>query len=270
MFYSILKDLFMNFLQKKINKNTSQVVILNDWIGLNILINDYYEKDEIILLKKHFSSDVKKNTFIDAGANIGNHSLFFENYFKHIKSFEPQNKIFKILKLNTENSKNIKVFNYGLDIKSYDSKFHIPYSNAGMANELTKDLPGYFEKVSFKVYDQNHNDTISYIKIDVEGNEENVLLSMQKSILKHLPIISFELNSNTLSRKKVIKIFKSFGYEKFYVSEKYFFPMNLRFIKRFYGKPKKLKLISHHDLLSNNNFNLIHTFSDQSYFKLNV
>jgi FkbM family methyltransferase len=260
----------MNFLQKKINKNTSQVVILNDWIGLNILINDYYEKDEIILLKKHFSSDVKKNTFIDAGANIGNHSLFFENYFKHIKSFEPQNKIFKILKLNTENSKNIKVFNYGLDIKSYSSKFHIPYSNAGMANELTKDLPGYFEKVSFKVYDQNHNDTISYIKIDVEGNEENVLLSMQKSILKHLPIISFELNSNTLSRKKVIKIFKSFGYEKFYVSEKYFFPMNLRFIKRFYGKPKKLKLISHHDLLSNNNFNLIHTFSDQSYFKLNV
>ena len=270
MFYSILKDLFINFLQKKINKNKSQVVILNDWIGLNILINDYYEKDEIILLKKHFSSDVKKNTFIDAGANIGNHSLFFENYFKHIKSFEPQNKIFKILKLNTENSKNIKVFNYGLDIKSYSSKFHIPYSNAGMANELTKDLPGYFEKVSFKVYDHNHNDTISYIKIDVEGNEENVLLSMQKSILKHLPIISFELNSNTLSRKKVIKIFKSFGYEKFYVSEKYFFPMNFRFIKRFYDKPKKLKLISHHDLLSHNNFNLIHTFSDQSYFKLNV
>ena len=270
MFYRILKDFFKNILQKKINKSNSQIVILNDWIGLNILFDNYYEKEEIVLLKNHFNSNVKKNIFIDVGANIGNHTLFFKTYFKGIKAFEPQKKIFKILKINTEDYSSIEVFNYGLDLRSHDSKFYIPYSNSGMANESTKDLSGYYEKVNFKVYDENHNDKISYIKIDVEGNEEKVLLSMQKSIIKNLPIISFELNSKAISRKKIIEIFKSFGYEKFYVSEKYFFPMNLRFIKRFFGNPKKLKLISQSNLLSENNFNLIHTFSEKSPFKLNV
>ena len=270
MIYRILKELFINILQKKINNSNSQIVILNDWIGLNILVNNYYEKDEIVLLKNHFNSNVKDYLFVDVGANIGNHTLFFSNYFKCIKAFEPQKKIFKILKINTENYSNIEVFNYGLDSRIHNSKFYIPYSNSGMANQSIKELAGYYENVNFKVFDENHNDKISYIKIDVEGNEEKVLLSMQKSIIKNLPIISFELNSKAVSRKNIVEIFKSFGYEKFYVSEKYFFPMNFRFIKRFFGKPKRLKLISKSDLLSNNNFSLIHTFSEKSHFKLNV
>jgi hypothetical protein len=84
MIYRILKELFINILQKKINNSNSQIVILNDWIGLNILINNYYEKDEIVLLKNHFNSNVKDYLFVDVGANIGNHTLFFQYYFKCI------------------------------------------------------------------------------------------------------------------------------------------------------------------------------------------
>ena len=61
------------------------------------------------------------------------------------------------------------------------------------------------------------------------------------------------------------------GYDKFFVSEKYFFPRNVRFIKRFFGKPKKLKPISVSEMLStNNNYSLVHTYSEKSNFKLNV
>jgi len=271
MIRNILKDFYINNLQKEINKSDSQIVIINDWIGLKILIDKYYERDEIDLLKGHFNDKIKNNTFIDVGANIGNHTLYFQKYFKNIKAFEPQVKIFKILKLNTENFKNINIFNYGLDTSSYTTKFSIPFSNSGMANELKKDLACYTEKVEFKIFDKNHNDTISYIKIDVEGNEEKVLMSMKNSIIKNLPIISFELNSNTNLRIRIIDFFKSIGYDKFYVSEKYFFPRNVRFVKRFFGKPKKLRSLSIADLISKkNNFNLIHTFSEKSNFKLNV
>ena len=271
MLKNILKDFFLNNLQREIKKSNSQIVILNDWIGLKILIDKFYEKDEIDVLIQYFNDKIKNNTFVDVGANIGNHSLYFQKYFKNIKAFEPQKKIYKILKLNTEDFKNIKIFNYGLDTKSYFTKFSIPYSNSGMANDLKKDLVCYTEKVEFKIFDDYHKDTVSYIKIDVEGNEEKVLMSMKKSIIKNLPVISFELNSNTDLRKRIIETFNSIGYDKFYVSEKYFFPRNLRFIKRLFGKPKKLKSISIKDMLSKEkNYTLIHTFSEKSNFKLNV
>ena len=55
------------------------------------------------------------------------------------------------------------------------------------------------------------------------------------------------------------------------MSEKYFFPRNIRFIKRFFGKPKKLKPISVSEMLSSNkNYSLVHTYSEKSNFKLNV
>ena len=173
----ILKDFFLTNLQKEIKKSNSQIIILNDWIGLKILVDKYYEKDEIEVLKKHFNDNIKNNTFVDVGANIGNHSLYFQKYFRRIISFEPQKKIFKILKLNTEDFKNIKVFNYGLDAKSYFTEFSIPYSNSGMASELQKDLDSYIEKVEFKVFDNFHKDIVSYIKIDVDGIDKNGVLT---------------------------------------------------------------------------------------------
>ena len=271
MLKNILKDFFLTNLQKEIKKSNSQIIILNDWIGLKILIDKYYEKDEIEVLKKHFNDNIKNNTFVDVGANIGNHSLYFQKYFRRIIAFEPQKKIFKILKLDTEDFKNIKVFNYGLDSKSYFTEFSIPYSNSGMASELKKDLDSYTEKVEFKVFDNSHKDVVSYIKIDVEGNEEKVIMSMRKVIIKNLPVISFELNLDQDLRKKIIENFNSMGYNKFFVSEKYFFPRNIRFIKRFFGKPKKLKPISVSEMLSSNkNYSLVHTYSEKSNFKLNV
>ena len=44
-------------------------------------------------------------TVLDIGANIGNHSLFFSNYFYKVLSFEPHPKIFKVLAINTEDKK---------------------------------------------------------------------------------------------------------------------------------------------------------------------
>jgi hypothetical protein len=74
---------------------------------------------------------------------------FFSIILNVFKAFEPQKKIFKILKINTENYSNIEVFNYGLDSRFHNSKFYIPYSNSGMANQSIKELAGYYENVKF-------------------------------------------------------------------------------------------------------------------------
>ena len=131
MLKNILKDFFLTNLQKEIKKSNSQIIILNDWIGLKILTDKYYEKDEIEVLKKHFNDNIKNNTFVDVGANIGNHSLYFQKYFRRIISFEPQKKIFKILKLNTEDFKNIKI----------DTDFNSAHISLEHTGEFTLEKP---------------------------------------------------------------------------------------------------------------------------------
>ena len=51
---------------------------------------------------------------VDVGANIGNHSILFSNFFKKVTSFEPQKEVFEVLKLNTRKIQNISIINKGL------------------------------------------------------------------------------------------------------------------------------------------------------------
>ena len=73
----------------------SQILFLNDSIGLEIMFNGFYEKSNLEVLKKSFPLNIINSTFLDIGANIGNHAVFFKDSFKYIKCFEPQKKFFK-------------------------------------------------------------------------------------------------------------------------------------------------------------------------------
>ena len=114
MLKNILKDFFLTNLQKEIKKSNSQIIILNDWIGLKILTDKYYEKDEIEVLKKHFNDNIKNNTFVDVGANIGVFGLKASKLFDKIEihSFEPVPPIFEVLSNNKKLSGNPKFFVY--------------------------------------------------------------------------------------------------------------------------------------------------------------
>jgi len=142
---------------------------------------------------------------LDVGANIGNHSLFFQSYFKKIVSFEPQKQTFKILSINTEKYDNINAKNFGLDLENKIVKFYIPFDNNGMASPKIKSINAYEEDVELRKIHNNDYKNVGFIKIDVEGNELNVLISLNEIINQTLPVISFELNQNISSRKKNIR-----------------------------------------------------------------
>ena len=64
----------------------------------------------------HFSKKINSEIFIDIGANIGFYSILLSGHFKKIYSFEPNQRNFQVLRknINTNDLKNIKIFNYGL------------------------------------------------------------------------------------------------------------------------------------------------------------
>ena len=105
-------------LNKK-NKSNIKIIYNKDFISQTISIFGTFEKETLELtisfLKKNFK--IKDKNVIDIGSNIGNHSIFFSTFFKKVYSFEPHPLNFKICKLNTENFKNIEVFDCALGNK---------------------------------------------------------------------------------------------------------------------------------------------------------
>ena len=112
----------------KINRNnqkkkyfSNQIVgFTDDIITDTINLESLYEKRELITLTswlKPLNKEFKKSTLIDIGANIGNHSMFFSDYFKKIVAIEPHDRIFKVLEMNTEQNKKIKILNYAIPDK---------------------------------------------------------------------------------------------------------------------------------------------------------
>ena len=117
-----MKFFFLRIIQKyvlllNLKTNTDIKVLFNkDVISSNILLNGVYEKElldfNLELCKK--VGKLKNFSVADIGANIGNHSLYFSNYFKKVYAFEAHPKIFSVNQLNTSNKKNIELFNFGL------------------------------------------------------------------------------------------------------------------------------------------------------------
>lgn len=75
----------------------------SDTIGQSIVLNGLYEEEFLISFEtifRHLLEKFKLQTFIDVGANIGNHALFFSQYFKEIIAFEPNPTALKLLDIN--------------------------------------------------------------------------------------------------------------------------------------------------------------------------
>lgn len=126
----------------------------------------------------------KSGVVIDAGANMGIFSIFAAA--KHpdatIYAFEPTPSTFATLKENTRYYPNIKIFNCGLGEKEKTSSIVIgKHSGANYIGEggtpvAIKTIDGFGLPVSF-------------IKMDTEGYEANILRGAAATIKKHRPIM---------------------------------------------------------------------------------
>jgi FkbM family methyltransferase len=250
-------------------QNDQMIICYNDNIGTDILFYGYYEKSLLDSIIKKFPKELSNTTFLDVGANIGNHSIYFSNFFKNIICFEPQIKTFKVLQLNINDLPNVKAYNHGLNSKRIKVDFNIPYKNSGMGNKKNKNIKNYKEKVELKPFPENEKDTVGYIKIDVEGDELKVLESLKNKISLDLPIISFEINDNNKNRNKLISYFTQLGYDTFYISLWSKYQKNILF-RMYYSICGDQLIKVSKDILINEsyNFTLVTTFNPSSNYKL--
>lgn len=149
----------------------------------------FYEADILEQLRRHFP---KQNTMVDAGANIGNHSVYFLNFFspKRLVCFEPLPFNYQLLLKNIENYKNVKIDSYPIALGALERRVALQYvpGNLGMCNVIY-DQPG---DVEMRSLDSFELEEVSFLKIDVEHSFLEVIRGALDTIARCRPVILTE------------------------------------------------------------------------------
>ena len=191
----------------QLKKFPNLACLVYDEVGLIISLFGRCEYDELkVLERKVFSKiDCANSSCLDIGANIGNHSVFFANFFSNIYSFEPYPDSYYLLKFNSKNFNNIKTFNFGASDIDENQYMYIATNTTMSRNTLFSDRvePKKIDqihpkkiKVELKNLDnllkENKVKKISFIKIDIEGYEYKALIGLKNTIINDSPIIVLE------------------------------------------------------------------------------
>jgi FkbM family methyltransferase len=131
-----------------------------------------------------------QRSVIDAGANIGNHSIYFSKIYQKVFSFERNPSALKLLKFNSElYTKNIEIFLFGLSDQEGFFKFSpgngTNIGGAYFINNMEQGIDIENIEVEVKKLDsitELHKTEIGLFKIDVEGLEFEVLHGGNKII----------------------------------------------------------------------------------------
>ena len=169
----------------------------DDFITKRIKKRGLYEKFTLDFIR-HYLRDIDGPVIIDIGANIGNHSLDFSTYSQRVYAFEPVDFIFDVLKKNVEDNGvgNIVLTNKALSHEECAAEIFIVPHNIGASgfDERTEDAKriSVYKIVGDSFFLNQQIERIDFIKVDVEGHEEEVLRGLLETIKKFKPLIMME------------------------------------------------------------------------------
>jgi len=173
----------------------------------------------------------KNSFFLDIGANVGVYSLYAAHLNHSVIALEPESLNFACLNLNIKDNKfdekitaypfcahnkdlvshlNLRVMKFGGSGSTFDrnideggKEFRSIYKQGSMSTSIDK----FLTNISIK--------QINFIKIDVDGNELNVIKGMEELLKSnYLKSIHIEFNPEFIEHKDVFEILNEAGFQK--------------------------------------------------------
>lgn len=173
---------------------------------------------ELLLLKQLVG---KGRRAIDIGANEGIYSYALSKLCEVVEVFEPQPWCAEIISAYSKYRKrNINVYSMGLSEFNGSLILNIPIIDGKPKFYLAtfRDLDSEKSCIEIPVarLDDYNFTEISFIKIDVEGHESEVLKGARETILREKPVLLIEIEQRHLGRKPMEVVFSEItelGYE---------------------------------------------------------
>jgi FkbM family methyltransferase len=155
----------------------------------------FYEEEELALIKAHLPTGA---TFVDIGANVGNHSLFVAAFLnpRKILPFEPNPLAYKLLLANIVMNDFHDVFDiqhigYGVSDTQEDG-FAMSHQTRNLGGARMEPGLGNIKTIIGDAV--LADETPDFIKIDVEGMEMQVLRGLDQTIRRCAPMILMEVD----------------------------------------------------------------------------
>lgn len=182
--------------------------------------------------EEHIHAEYKKyvkpgSIAIDIGGHIGTHTLNLSRLVGDegkVYVFEPQSKMFCELMINMHlnKCKNVKMFHNALGAEEKWIEMIIPDEawKKNFGNDLVNEGHGTVTELSQNPHadrakmirlDDLHLDNISFIKMDVEGFEREVIKGAIETLKRNKPVMIVEIFNNQ-DRTDTIKMIENLGY----------------------------------------------------------
>lgn len=165
--------------------------------GMNIGLGGNVKSSGEINVLKYVKAHCSNNPIIfDVGANKGQYTKslleFFHEGSAEVHCFEPGHQTFRELTQELKGRKNVKLNNFGLSNENSEGVLYYDAAGSGLASLYKRQLD-YFniefeqsENVALKRLDdyvsENTITQIDLLKLDVEGNELNVLVGAAEAL----------------------------------------------------------------------------------------
>jgi FkbM family methyltransferase len=174
--------------------------------------NGLFEKSLIEWCKQFCKKD---QNMLDIGAHSGTYTISLAEHNKHVYSFEPQKMTYYSLcgSVAMSNIKNVTCINLGLGSSEQVGKQTlniVSLDGGGSTLHNNNNEVLQTEEIEIRTLDSFNIDNIGFIKIDVEENELQVLLSGKNTLERsNYPKILFEMN---IENKELINFLEGIHY----------------------------------------------------------
>jgi FkbM family methyltransferase len=189
----------------------------------------YVVSDAEVRMTKYLIKTLKKgDIFFDIGANQGYYSILASalvGNFGKVYSFEPDPRNISVLMKNKR--ENVVVIEKAVNDSSGKLDFYSVVGISGVSSFDVKYISEYryrkiqVEAITLDFFCSSEKIVPNYIKIDVEGAEEKVLVGASELLTENSPIILLEVwfKPFTENYKRSIDILNTYGYKMFAIDD---------------------------------------------------
>lgn len=207
----------------------SIIAPFDDTVSLNVFATGRYESTHVDAIRAIIDGSaldltiVPGGIFVDVGANIGVYPIIFANRFKSVIALEANPIVFRILEANMASKEiaNVSCINLGASNEKRSAMLYVRRNgdlSGGRLNDPGMPSARVAMQVQLDTLDnilqREEMETVSLLKIDVEGHEPDVLMGASRTLDRSSPVVLFEVH-NPPQARACISILRQHGYGRF-------------------------------------------------------